>query len=77
MSATAGPARQGSRHYWGIRSQTLIAAGVVAAFCVLVLLAFGVTWRSGERIMEGARVRTHDHHPCSASIRRKLSGEIA
>ena len=58
MSATAGPARQGSRHYWGIRSQTLIAAGVVAAFCVLVLLAFGVTWRSGERIMEGARVRT-------------------
>jgi PAS domain S-box-containing protein len=58
MSATAGPARQGSRHYWGIRSQTLIAAGVVAAFCVLVLLAFGVIWRSGERIMEGARVRT-------------------
>ncbi|HEX2553102.1 MAG TPA: PAS-domain containing protein, partial [Microvirga sp.] len=58
MSATAGPARPGWFQQWGVRSQTLIACGVVAAFGVLVLLAFGVTWRSGERVMEAARGRT-------------------
>jgi diguanylate cyclase (GGDEF)-like protein/PAS domain S-box-containing protein len=38
--------------------QFLIAVGVVLAFAVLVSLAFGVTWRSGERVVEAAQART-------------------